>query len=214
MFEFVNHILNYSLTMSRNTMNLKKEIEKLKKEMKEMKEKEELNHRRMVRMVKVGYGGLIYDICYNPITKRWENRMKVTPKLLLKEKNKLKSPTDNRRSDETIFIEKSYYFEKAMKRKDKLILQLESKNNDKCKKLVEKADQVCCCINWLLGYHAGPRRVGRARNIRSESLNIARKMYELRCELAGTKYGRLEVWGRKPRLYTPDSEWRAFYNNM
>ena len=192
--------------MPRNTKSrLKQQIKKLKKE---MREKEELDHNRMVRMVKAGYEkdgkSFINEIDTNSITKRWETRKKVTPKKLLKQKKKLKSPTGNRRSDETIFIERSYYFQQEMKKKDEQILQLKSKNNDKCNKRVEKADKVCMYISWLLEETEGPRRVGRADDIKSYTRYIAKEMYELRCELVGARYvGRNGDAGSR--------EWRPFY---
>ena len=94
-----------------------------------------------------------------------------------------------------------------MKKKDEEILKLKSKNNDKCNKLVEKVDdRLRWCIRWLLEDVEGPRRVGRADDIKRRVRNVACEIYELRCKLAGTKYGRMEWWGtcgRKQRLYTP-----------
>lgn len=193
--------------MPRNTKSsLKQRIKKLKKE---MREKEELNHNRMVRMVKAGYEkdgkSFINEIDSNSITKRWETRKKVTPKKLLKQKKKLKSPTGNQRSDETIFIERSYYFQQEMKKKDEQILQLKSKNNDKCNKRVEKANQICSSIKSLLRTVEGSRYEGRSDNIKYYTRDIAVEMYKLRCELAGTKpRGRIGGWVR----------WRPFYKNI
>ena len=94
MFEFVNHILNYSLTMPRNTMNLKKEIEKLENELEKQKR---FNN----------------DINTNPITKRWEKRKNVK-KSLLKQKNKLKPVSANK--TENISIGRSIYFQEEMRK--------------------------------------------------------------------------------------------------
>ena len=165
MFEFVNHILNYSLTMPRNTMSLKKEIEKLENELEKQKR---FNN----------------DINTNPITKRWEKRKNVK-KSLLKQKNKLKPVSANK--TENISIGRSIYFQEEMRKKDEEILQLKSKIIYKGNEWVDIAKDLVRYTQSLNDTILSARYKGRSKKIEMYSEWIRDKIFKLRYELTGIR---------------------------